>query len=36
VDALVPAWTMDGSRLAWAQKSGRTRYTLMYATVSRN
>jgi len=34
-DALLPAWTMDGSRLAWAQKSGRKKYTLVYATVSR-
>ena len=34
-DALLPAWTMDGSRLAWAQKSGRKKYTLVFATVSR-
>ena len=34
-DALLPAWTMDGSRLAWVQKSGRRKYTLMFATVSR-
>lgn len=34
-DALLPAWTLDGSRLAWAQKSGRKKYTLVYATVSR-
>jgi hypothetical protein len=34
-DALLPAWSMDGSRLAWVQKSGRRKYTLVYATVSR-
>jgi hypothetical protein len=34
-DAVLPAWTPDGSRLAWAQKSGRKKYTLIYATVSR-
>jgi hypothetical protein len=35
-DALLPAWTMDGSRLAWAQKSGRKKYTLVYAAVTRD
>jgi hypothetical protein len=34
-DAVLPAWTQDGSRLAWAQKSGRKKYTLVYATVTR-
>jgi len=34
-DALLPAWSMDGARLAWVQKSGRRKYTLLYATVSR-
>jgi hypothetical protein len=34
-DALLPAWTLDGSRLAWVQKSGRRKYTLLFATVSR-
>jgi hypothetical protein len=34
-DALLPAWTTDGSRLAWVQKSGRRKYTLLYATVTR-
>jgi hypothetical protein len=34
-DALLPAWTMDGARLAWAQKTGRRKYALMYATVGR-
>lgn len=33
-DALLPAWSMEGSRLAWVQKSGRRKFTLMYATVS--
>jgi hypothetical protein len=34
-DARFPAWTLDGTRLAWVQKSGRKKYTLMYATVDR-
>jgi hypothetical protein len=34
-DALLPAWTTDGSRLAWVQKSGRKKYVLVWATVSR-
>jgi hypothetical protein len=34
-DALLPAWTTDGGRLAWVQKSGRRKYTLVYATVTR-
>jgi hypothetical protein len=34
-DALLPAWTADGSRLAWAQKSGRKKYTIVVATVGR-
>jgi hypothetical protein len=34
-DALLPAWTMDGTRLAWVQKSGRRKYTLVYASVTR-
>jgi hypothetical protein len=34
-DAVLPAWTADGSRLAWAQKSGRKKYTIVYAMVSR-
>jgi hypothetical protein len=34
-DALLPAWSADGTRLAWVQKSGRRKYTLMYATVAR-
>jgi hypothetical protein len=33
-DALLPAWSIDGTRLAWVQKSGRRKYTLVWATVS--
>ena len=33
-DALLPAWSIDGTRLAWVQKSGRKKYTLFWATVS--
>jgi len=33
-DALLPAWSTDGTRLAWVQKSGRRKYTLVWATVS--
>jgi hypothetical protein len=32
-DALLPAWSPDGSRLAWLQKSGRKKYTLTTAMV---
>jgi len=34
-NALLPAWSIDGSRLAWVQKSGRRKYTLFRASVSR-
>jgi len=34
-DVLLPAWTMDGARLAWVQKSGRKKYTLVYAAIGR-
>ena len=34
-DALLPAWSMDGARLAWVQKAGRKKYTLVWAPVSR-
>jgi hypothetical protein len=34
-DARFPAWTLDGTRLAWVQRNGRKKYTLMYATVDR-
>jgi hypothetical protein len=33
-EATLPAWSTDGGRLAWAQKSGRKKYTLMTAMVS--
>jgi hypothetical protein len=33
-DALLPAWSADGTRLAWVQKAGRKKYTLLWATVS--
>ena len=32
-EALLPAWTTDGSRIAFLEKSGRRKYTLMTATV---
>jgi hypothetical protein len=34
-DALLPAWATDGSRLAWVQKGGRNKFTLMVATIER-
>src|SRR5262245_3513719 len=34
-DATLPARSTDGTRLAWAQKTGRRKVTLVYATVSR-
>jgi hypothetical protein len=34
-DARLPAWSIDGARLAWAQKSGRKKYTLLWATVTK-
>jgi hypothetical protein len=33
-DALLPAWSIDGTRLAWVQKAGRKKYTLLTAPVS--
>jgi hypothetical protein len=33
-DALLPAWSTDGTRLAWVRKGGRRKYTLLWATVS--
>jgi len=32
-DAVLPAWSLDGSQLAWAQKTGRRKYTVMYVRV---
>ena len=34
-DALLPAWSTDGARLAWVRKSGRKKYTLVWAEVSK-
>lgn len=34
-DSLLPAWSMDGSRLAWLQKSGRKKYILLWAPVTK-
>jgi hypothetical protein len=34
-DALLPAWSIDGTRMAWVQKSGRKKYTLVWATISK-
>jgi hypothetical protein len=34
-DAILPAWSADGSRLAWVQKSGRKKYALVWAPVER-
>jgi len=33
-NALLPAWAMDGTRLAWVQKTGRKTYALLWAAVS--
>src|SRR5262252_4393185 len=33
-DALLPAWSTDGAKLAWVRKSGRKKYTLVWAAVS--
>ena len=33
-DALLPAWSVDGTRLAWVQKTGRKKYALVWAAVS--
>jgi hypothetical protein len=34
-DALLPAWSTDGAKLAWARKSGRKKYALVWAPVSK-
>jgi hypothetical protein len=34
-NALLPAWSTDGARLAWVQKSGRKKYTLVWAAVTK-
>ncbi len=33
-DALLPAWSQDGTQLAWLQKDGRKKYQLYVATLS--
>lgn len=34
-DAVLPAWSLDGQHLAWFQRSGKKKFTLHYAWVSR-
>jgi len=34
-DATLPAWSVDGGQIAWAQKTARKKYALMVAQVSR-
>jgi hypothetical protein len=34
-DVSLPAWSLDGSRLAYLSKSGRSKYMLTWSTVSR-
>jgi len=33
-DVSMPAWTMDGKRLAWLEKTGRNKFTLRVADVT--
>ena len=33
-DALLPAWSIDDACLAWVQRSGRKKYTLLWSTVT--
>jgi hypothetical protein len=33
-DALLPAWSLDGARLSWVQRSGRKKYVLLWAPVT--
>ena len=35
-DALLPAWSIDGSRIAWVQKSGRKKFALVWAAVTKS
>ena len=34
-DALLPAWTTDGARLAYVKKTGRKKYALVWSDVAR-
>lgn len=34
-EAVLPAWSQDGTKLAWLQKDGRKKFQLYVATVSR-
>jgi hypothetical protein len=34
-DVSMPSWSMDGSRLAWLAKSGRNKYMLSWAAITR-
>jgi dipeptidyl aminopeptidase/acylaminoacyl peptidase len=34
-DAVLPAWSPDGSRVAWLQKEGRKKYVLQVSSVQR-
>jgi hypothetical protein len=33
-NALLPAWSTDGARLAWVKKEGGKKYLLLWAPVS--
>jgi hypothetical protein len=33
-DALLPAWSPDGMRLAWLQRDGKKKYQLKIASVN--
>lgn len=35
-DAMLPAWSPDGTRLAWVQRDGRKKYKLLVATVTKS
>jgi hypothetical protein len=35
-DAVLPAWSPDGARLAWLQKDGKKKFQLVVASVSRS
>ncbi len=35
-DAMLPAWSADGTKLAYIQKSGRKKYTLAWVSISRD